>query len=578
MNLVKCPFCKHAFSPTPGQVIKCPGCLKTLKRATGGSSDGKAAARREIAGMREALDKKSSGNPLVSFLMTAAVVGAIGAGGFYWFTRPKADATDKPAVIAEVKKAPQVVAPKPTPIAPKVDPDEDPLKQFQPKVKPTPPKVKVVEPDPKDDEPKEPPKKVVRVVPGVEPETLVNAMNKGKGYLVATANAWTSSTDHPIGNAALGAVALLECLTPENHPAIQAAARTVRSRALAANQTYELATGILLLDRLGVAADRPLILFMAARLVAGQEAAGGWNYFCPQLNELEAAQLITLLNQNRMIPAGAVAAIKADPQAANKVEPLDPMPPKVLPKTKVPNQKPKTAVVAIPAAGVFEKLKKVPSLVNQGRTKDQLVLGDQADSQADNSNTQFAILGLFAARRHGMATDRALLLADLRFRATQFEDAWGYGNRDPSASMICVGLLGLAVGNAVQHPDGAGFAQAIETDSNIQRAFAKLAAYIEEPAPTVAEIKGPGDFYFYWCVERVGMLYNRQEIGGKDWYGWGAQRILKKQEANGSWHSTEYSHSTPFHDTCFALLFLSRANLLQEVSHLLSLQKPLGKR
>ena len=209
MNLVKCPFCKHAFSPTPGQVIKCPGCLKTLKRAgSGGETAKKAPPRREVPGMREALDKKSGGNPLVSFLITASVVGAIGAGGFYWFTRPTADSPVKPAAVAEAKKAAAVVAPKATP---KVEDDEDPLlKEFQPKVETKVRPIEASPPEVKEEGPKEPPAKVVRVVPGVDPDAIVAAMKKGSEYLIRTGKTWTNSTDYPIGNAALAGVALLE--------------------------------------------------------------------------------------------------------------------------------------------------------------------------------------------------------------------------------------------------------------------------------------------------------------------------------------------------------------------------------
>src|SRR5207302_4089676 len=45
----------------------------------------------------------------------------------------------------------------------------------------------------------------------------------------------------------------------------------------------------------------------------------------------------------------------------------------------------------------------------------------------DNSNTQFAILGLWAARRHGVPVEKALARADSRFRTSQNGDGgWGY--------------------------------------------------------------------------------------------------------------------------------------------------------
>jgi len=46
-----------------------------------------------------------------------------------------------------------------------------------------------------------------------------------------------------------------------------------------------------------------------------------------------------------------------------------------------------------------------------------------------------------------------------------------------------------------------------------------------------------------------------EKIGGKDWYSWGAELLLVSQKQDGSW-SGEYGYA----DTCFALLFLKRAN------------------
>src|SRR5207244_11680050 len=45
----------------------------------------------------------------------------------------------------------------------------------------------------------------------------------------------------------------------------------------------------------------------------------------------------------------------------------------------------------------------------------------------DNSNTQFAVLALWAARRHGIPVEKALARAEARFRNSQNADGgWGY--------------------------------------------------------------------------------------------------------------------------------------------------------
>ena len=63
------------------------------------------------------------------------------------------------------------------------------------------------------------------------------------------------------------------------------------------------------------------------------------------------------------------------------------------------------------------------------------------------------------------------------------------------------------------------------------------------------------------------MIYNLSTIGGKDWYAWGAPLIVDRQQADGSW--SEAFPGIP--DTCFALLFLKRYNVAQDLSDLLLL-------
>ena len=71
----------------------------------------------------------------------------------------------------------------------------------------------------------------------------------------------------------------------------------------------------------------------------------------------------------------------------------------------------------------------------------------------DNSNTQFAVLGLWVAKRYELPVQPVLSLLDHYYRSTQSKDgAWSYkvqGNYY-HASMTCAGLIGLAAVVAVQ--------------------------------------------------------------------------------------------------------------------------------
>ncbi len=67
--------------------------------------------------------------------------------------------------------------------------------------------------------------------------------------------------------------------------------------------------------------------------------------------------------------------------------------------------------------------------------------------QGDNSNTQFALLGLWAAGRHGYDSDQPLEAIDGHFRSSQLRDGrWGYRiGMNGTDSMTCAGLMGLAI-------------------------------------------------------------------------------------------------------------------------------------
>jgi hypothetical protein len=70
-------------------------------------------------------------------------------------------------------------------------------------------------------------------------------------------------------------------------------------------------------------------------------------------------------------------------------------------------------------------------------------------------------------------------------------------------------------------------------------------------------------YYFLWSVERVAVAYGLERMGNKDWYKYGSDILLVNQEADGSWQGAHGSFGA---DTCFALLFLSRADLAKDLS------------
>jgi hypothetical protein len=198
----------------------------------------------------------------------------------------------------------------------------------------------------------------------------------------------------------------------------------------------------------------------------------------------------------------------------------------------------------------------------------------------DNSNTQFASLALWVARRHGLLVDAALARIDQRFRNSQLANGtWSYSGNTviTSPAMTCSGLTGLAVahGAAVQaaKPPGApapdkNNAKVIdpEKDQNMVAGFRYLGAWLQEASQLgTTGVSGYRSFYFLWSLERIGEIYGLKTIGSLDWYAWGANYLLNSQLADGGWGSVVGIDGRSV-DTAFALLFLARSNVAKDLS------------
>jgi hypothetical protein len=405
---------------------------------------------------------------------------------------------------------------------------------------------------------------------------------------------WLKTHQHPngswggrVGLAALPALTLLECGVPADDIRVQKAAHHVRKALPNLNQTYDLALVILFLDRLADPADEKLIQTCAVRLVAGQTPGGGWTYQCPNLSPAQESDLLLVMQQTRpkssmdlfvggtngSAPPGFITQAPAAPpdksiqgdSTESKLLPPDSTPP--IDKKRTDPEAFKKALTRLPP-----NLSGLPAL--QPPEKSHKMPG--ADG-SDNSNTQFAILGLSAAQRHNLPLERALALIVRRFRTSQWPNGrWGYHYSAPprpdasSPAMTGAGLLGLAVGLglAADHTQPRAKSERFE-DPAIEKAFAFLgqnvgkALGVKNPRN---KKRAPINMYFMWTLERCGVLFNRREIADKDWYHWGSELLVDNQNADGTWMAGGYPGSMPIADTCFALLFLKRANLAKDLT------------
>lgn len=358
-----------------------------------------------------------------------------------------------------------------------------------------------------------------------------------------------------LGATALAGLTLLECGAEPDDPAVQQAAKAIRDGADQIFATYTLATAILFLDRLHLGKtatvgerqgqadflkDTGLIRTFALRLMTCQDKGGLWGY-------------------------GRKTTEEEEEQTFQSMK-----------------------------AGKF--------------------VGDQLWYK-NLSNSQFAALALWAARKHGVPVRPALQAVARAAREQQKENGtWHYDhNLAMTHSSVCAGLIFLALergleeegprsgaagttkltskvlddpaikkglsflGNVVRNPPKLSQQKRDErilTAARVTEYYQKYEQSDKQMLPDVSwtmhfafsgTIMGAdswGDLYLLWSIERVAVIYDLKKIGDKDWYAWGADIILNNQQPDGGWK--DRFPGVP--DTCFALLFLKRANLVKDLT------------
>jgi hypothetical protein len=342
-----------------------------------------------------------------------------------------------------------------------------------------------------------------------------------------------------VGITALAGLALLECGAKADDPAVLRAADAVRNGSLKLSYNYSICLAILFFDRLGDPNDIPLIESLTVRLLAGQNSSGGWSYYCPPVPDAEVRRL----------------------------------------RAKLATRRELVGQRDMPRPGCVKRTAKDLSPEIQQQLAQLQRRGSMAvDVFNDNSNTQFATLALWVARRYGLPVEEALRRVGTRFRNSQHPDG-GWGYFDPSmrarglmnrstASMTCAGLLGLAVadGEAAEkvreRKPNAKAPRDINKDAQVRKGLLALGTAIGR-RPSDEPAVGGRTYYFLWSLERVAVALDLKTIGNQDWYAWGAEILLANQQKDGSWQA---SYGECGADTCFALLFLKRANLVPDLT------------
>jgi hypothetical protein len=264
----------------------------------------------------------------------------------------------------------------------------------------------------------------------VDDEKVKDAVSKAVQYLkenyasssgpVNPGGKQTTTGTDDAGIALCGA-ALLEANVPADDPVIVEIAKIIREASIDQTKTYSLALDIIFLDKLSDEIDTLLIQSMAARLILGQSAQGAWSDSCPALESAEIERLKAKLKDAppRGLGKGSQTGVELDGRPA-----LD---------------------------------SKIEEMLNKGAKSgsgnDKAAGPANMQSSDDNLNTQFALMALWTARRHGVPVEASLQHVEKHFRSTVVNNGWALQYRQgatPTPAMTCAGMLGITVGLGVK--------------------------------------------------------------------------------------------------------------------------------
>jgi hypothetical protein len=197
----------------------------------------------------------------------------------------------------------------------------------------------------------------------------------------------------------------------------------------------------------------------------------------------------------------------------------------------------------------------------------------------DNSNSQYALLGLNAAAEAGViVSPQVWTRARNYYELTQLRDGgWGYTltQKQSTSSMTCAGLSGLIITGCrrfeslerLQDETVRGCGKG-GLNVHVARAVDWLASHFQ-----VRQNFGNGTtwkYYYLYGLERAGRLTGVRFFGRNDWYREGAQELVQIQSRTlGCWRGAGAENEIIA--TSFALLFLAKGRapvLINKLYHL----------
>ncbi len=366
----------------------------------------------------------------------------------------------------------------------------------------------------------------------VDPKRIDDAIKKGVEFLRGAESIPAGFDFGPKDSDELILLTLVHAGVPENDPKMQELLKKVMDAPL--ESVYEVSLLAMALEDLNRAKYQLRIWQCAQFLVDNQCKNGQWSYGKPTIAVLETPT---------GVPSDTATGAKSGPREFGS-----------------PDKKEKPKV-----------LRKLPVR----RSKDGIAAGD-------NSNSQYAALGLRACHDAGIIIPREVISQARAWwvesqigakdnavstgKLSGVPQGWCYRgyhhqlkyckNPDTAYASMTAGAVGaLAIHDTILGMDW-------KKDKTVLNGLAWLAANW-----SWSEVIGPSEIgggkpkswllYYYYAIERTGMLLDTPKIGDNEWYPEGATLLLDGQKPNGSWSMS--AEGKPLWDTCFAILFLKRA-------------------
>lgn len=200
----------------------------------------------------------------------------------------------------------------------------------------------------------------------------------------------------------------------------------------------------------------------------------------------------------------------------------------------------------------------------------------------DNSNTQFAVLGLDACARAGVPVPQEVWARiERHFRTSQGRDGgWSYNPGQPQSygSMTAAGLGSLYFAGVRLQTD---FDQHTCGRYRQDKAITEAINWFAQNFSVTQNPKGSAQWYYYYLygLERVGMVSALKYLGAHNWYKEGVTELVRLQGADGGWDlpgvrsilggAAPVQAATRVMHTAFSILFLAkgRAPVLVQKLH-----------